>query len=334
MGLQTFMLSICFSFSIFSSFPCNHDRLLIISLVWRRCLKANTSVCGKFTWILFLMPKLVLHLVHGTEPHLILFAAHHGPEYHLLLVIKLTSRILLLGCGVNSVHCISKQSVESDLTVLSCFYDYKMSHTDDITSYIQHINKLALLFQDFLFVIFLNWSFPISSPAFHRVTTTLLVSSLMFLKHNKLWIVSKIIFSDTNIFFELKAAWMMLITKPSFVHITHPIHSLTKKEQHQRHLEYIRDLKARTKCYHCGITSQWSVDCKKPRKKRHFGKNDPAKTDHGLMMPNWPRFWFLTHILMSTSTIMIVCSWPSLLPWVISLLRRITRYLVCWFGCM
>lgn len=42
-----------------------------------------------------------------TEPHLILFAAHHGPEYHLLLVIKLTSRILLLGCGVNSVHCIS-----------------------------------------------------------------------------------------------------------------------------------------------------------------------------------------------------------------------------------
>lgn len=104
----------------------------------------------------------------------------------------------------------------------------------------------------------------------------------MFLKHNKLWIVSKIIFSDTNIFFELKAAWMMLITKPSFVHSTHSIHSLTKKEQHQRHVEYIRDLKARTKCYHCGITSQWSADCKKPRKKHPFGKNDPAKTDHGL----------------------------------------------------
>ena len=42
---------------------------------------ANNSLCGNFTWNLFLIPKLVLRLVHGTEPHLILFAARHGLGY-------------------------------------------------------------------------------------------------------------------------------------------------------------------------------------------------------------------------------------------------------------
>lgn len=153
MGLQTFMLSICFSFSIFSSFPCNHDRLLIISLVWRRCLKANTSVCGKFTWILFLMPKLVLHLVHGTEPHLILFAAHHGPKYHLVLVIKLTSRILLLGCGVNSVHCISN----NPLRVFSPFLVVSMTTKCHTLMTLLLIFNTSISLPNF-FKIFYSWS--------------------------------------------------------------------------------------------------------------------------------------------------------------------------------
>ena len=59
----------------------------------------------------------------------------------------------------------------------------------------------------------------------------------------------------------------------------------SKKEQHQKDLNYIRDLKARIKCYNCHELGHWSADCPKPKKKCPHGK-DPHKTDGGLSKAN------------------------------------------------
>ena len=107
-----------------------------------------TSTCARirvvhFTVLapknLFLIPKLVLRLVHGTKTHFILFVAHHSPEYQEYLTqwdarntlaemllntsIAHTTWILLLGCGVNSVRCISNNPLRVfSLFLISCFH--------------------------------------------------------------------------------------------------------------------------------------------------------------------------------------------------------------------
>ena len=59
---------------------------------------------------------------------------------------------------------------------------------------------------------------------------------------------------------------------------------LTKKEQHSKDVEYLKNLKARTKCYNCKEFGHWSADCKKPKRQR--GKTDSQKTDLGFSNAN------------------------------------------------
>lgn len=62
--------------------------------------------------------------------------------------------------------------------------------------------------------------------------------------------------------------------------------SLTKKEQHQRDVEYTHDLRARTKCYSCGDIWHLSADCRQPCTPRPAGKTNPTKIDYGLSAGN------------------------------------------------
>ena len=167
------------------------------------------------------------------------------------------------------------KTLESVFTLQGKFFDYKMQSTDTISSYIQNITKMAMI-----------------------------LANLGHIVHDKM-IISKIISSLPPSFNSIIAAWSnipehnqtvdnleerlirheSLLQRQGNVDMDHDQAFFThlasisqprpfsKKEQHQKDLNYIHDLKARTKCCNCHELGHWLIDCLKPQKKRPHGKD-------------------------------------------------------------
>lgn len=52
-----------------------------------------------------------------------------------------------------------------------------------------------------------------------------------------------------------------------------PSYLLNKKEQHEKDLMYICDIKAQRKCYNCHKFGHWLANCLKPKRKRPDSHN-------------------------------------------------------------
>ena len=180
-----------------------------------------------------------------------------------------------------------KKTPESVFILQGKFFDYKMKNTDDISSHIQNITEMCMILADLGHIV-----------------------------PDKM-IISKIIYNLPPSYNSIIAAWSnvpemnqtmdnleeRLLRHESLLHrqeggdheadhafFTRSASSscsqpFSKKEQHQKDLSYLRDLKARTKCYNCHELGHWSVDCPKPKRKRSDSK-DPRKIDGGISEAN------------------------------------------------
>ena len=180
-----------------------------------------------------------------------------------------------------------KKTPESVFTLQGKFFDYKMQSTDDISSHIQNITEMAMLLADLdnivpdkMIISKILYSLP---PNYNSIIAawsnvpeiSQTVDNLeeRLLRHESL--LQRQGSGDT----QMDQAFF---TRSASASQSRPI---SKKEQHHKDLNYIRDLKARTKCYNCHELGHWSADCPKPKKKRPNGK-DPRKIDGGISDAN------------------------------------------------
>jgi hypothetical protein len=75
---------------------------------------------------------------------------------------------------------------------------------------------------------------------------------------------------------------------------------LNKKEQHQKDIAYLKDLKARAKCYNYREYNHWATDCPKPKKKRPPNKKN-HKIDQGFSAANLAKSLRITSSASSSS---------------------------------
>ena len=171
-----------------------------------------------------------------------------------------------------SLHLSRKP--ESVFTLQGKFFDYTMQPTDNISSHIQTITEMAMVLADLghivpekMIISKIIYSLP---PSFNSIIVVWsnipkanqTIDSLeeRLLCHESLLQRQGGIDSDVDQAFFTRSA---SISQPR---------PFLKKEQHQRDLHYIRDLKARTKCYNCREVGHWSADCPKPQKTRPTAK--------------------------------------------------------------
>ena len=176
---------------------------------------------------------------------------------------------------------------ESVFTLQGKFFDYKMQSSDTISSHIQNIIEMAMILADLghvvpdkMIISKIIYSLPPSYNSIiaawsnvpeHLQTVDTLEERLI--RHESLLQRQGGVDTDIDQAFFTRSA-----------SVSHP-RLLSKKEQHHKDLHYIRDLKARTKCYNCHGIGHWSADCPKPQKIRPHGK-DPRKIDGGLSEAN------------------------------------------------
>ena len=162
-----------------------------------------------------------------------------------------------------------------------------MKHIDDISSHIQNISEMAMILADLghtvpdkMIITKIIYSLPPSYNSIIAAYTNVseenqTVDNLeeRLIRHESLLLRQG--GTDTDI----DQAFFTRSASSSQSRLS------SKKEQYQKDLSYIRDLKARTKCYNCHEFGHWSADCPKPKKKRTNGK-DPRKIDGGLSEAN------------------------------------------------
>lgn len=180
-----------------------------------------------------------------------------------------------------------KKTPDSVFALQGKFFDYKMQSTDDISSHVQNITEIAMILADLghvvpdkMIISKIIYSLP---PSYNNIIaawsnvpeSSQTVDNLeeRLLRHESL--LHRQGGGDTE-------ADQAFFTRSASITQARP---LSKNEQHQKDLSYIRDLKARTKCYNCHELGHWSADCPKPKKKRPHGK-DPRKIDSGLSEAN------------------------------------------------
>lgn len=196
-----------------------------------------------------------------------------------LLCCSLSTRILgkLTTCQdthamwtkLNALHLTE----EDVFSLLAKFYDYKMSQTDDISSHVQNITNMA--------VILANLKHPLPES----------------------WIITKMISSLPPSYNDVIAAWWFVdplkqtadlleerllrheailkrqghfdegsdkafFTRSAGASSTTPRQRFSRKDQHRKDVEYLKDLKSRAKCLNCGKRgAHWTADCPEPHKK-------------------------------------------------------------------
>ena len=180
-----------------------------------------------------------------------------------------------------------KKTPKSVFTLQGKFFDYKMQTTDDISSHIQNITKIAMILTDIghvvpdkMIILKIIYSLP---PSYNNIiiawSNVPELSQTVDNLEERLLRYKNLLLRQGGSNSEVDHAFF---TRSAFGSRSHP---LLKKEQHHKDLSYIRDLKARTKYYNCHELGHWSVDCSKPQKKPSSGK-DPRKIDHGFTEAN------------------------------------------------
>ena len=198
-----------------------------------------------------------------------------------LLCCSLSTRILgkLTTCKdthamwtkLNALHL--KKTEENVFNLQAKFYDYKMSPTDDISSHVQNITNMAVILADLkhpltesMIIAKIISSLP---PSYNSViaawsnvdplkqTADLLEERL--LRHEA-------ILKGQGQFNE--GSDKAFFTRSTGASSTASRQRLSRKEQHQKDVEYLKDLKSRSKCLNCGKRgAHWSADCPEPCKK-------------------------------------------------------------------
>ena len=143
-----------------------------------------------------------------------------------------------------------KKSPENLFTLQGKFFDYKMSATDDIASHIQNVNEMAAVLADLgnamSKVTIMSKIICSLPPSYNNVTTAWsnvhpdeqTVDTLEDLLTRYEEMVKRQgtrSEADQAFFARSQQSW-----KP-----------LTKKKQHTKDIEYLKNIKARTKCYNC-----------------------------------------------------------------------------------
>ena len=171
-----------------------------------------------------------------------------------------------------------KKSLENIFTLQGSFFNYRLTASDDIGSHIQTITKMVNVLAD------------LRNP----------------IPNNML--ISKIICNLPPSYNSIVAAWsnvpeekqtvdyleeqltrhegLMQIhglqedfVDQAFFTRAHPSSSksLSRKEHHIKDVNYLKDLKAQTKCYNCGEYNHWAADCTKPKKSNQMESRIPIR---------------------------------------------------------
>lgn len=111
-----------------------------------------------------------------------------------------------------------------------------------------------------------KWYCPRFFVVFHQVTTALFQYGQVFLKNTRRFNNWRD-YLDMKHCCDLRELLKIWATRRSFTRAAATSSApLSRREQHLKDVEYIKDLKPRTKCLNCGEPGHWSADCKKERK--------------------------------------------------------------------